>query len=47
MCDFASVYRKFDDVAAFREEIERLERQLTSEAKRHQMDVLAGLEKKP
>jgi len=44
---FASVYRKFEDVAAFREEIERLERQLTPEAKRHQMDLLAGLEKRP
>ncbi|WP_089729446.1 transcriptional regulator NrdR [Candidatus Thiosymbion oneisti] len=44
---FASVYRKFEDVAAFREEIERLERQLTPEAKRHQMDLLADLEKKP
>jgi len=44
---FASVYRKFEDVAAFREEIERLERQPTPEARRQQMDLLADLEKKP
>jgi transcriptional repressor NrdR len=44
---FASVYRKFEDVAAFREEIERLERQPTPEAKRHQLDLLADLELKP
>lgn len=44
---FASVYRKFEDVAAFREEVERLERQPTPEAMRHQPDLLAGLEKKP
>jgi transcriptional repressor NrdR len=44
---FASVYRKFEDVAAFREEIERLERQPTPEAKRHQLDLLADLEPKP
>lgn len=44
---FASVYRKFEDVNAFREEIERLERQPTPEVKRQQMDLLAELEKKP
>lgn len=44
---FASVYRKFEDVNAFREEIERLERQPTPEAKRQQMDLLDELEKKP
>jgi transcriptional repressor NrdR len=43
---FASVYRKFEDVAAFREEIERLERQPTPEAKRHQLDLLSDLEPK-
>ncbi len=43
---FASVYRKFEDVQAFREEIERLERQLSPEATRQQLDLLAGLEKK-
>ncbi|AFL73062.1 transcriptional regulator NrdR [Thiocystis violascens] len=41
---FASVYRKFEDVAAFREEIERLERQPSPEANRHQMDLLKELE---
>ena len=44
---FASVYRKFEDVNAFREEIERLESQPTPEARRKQMDLLAELEKKP
>jgi len=39
---FASVYRSFEDVNAFREEIERLERQPTPEARRNQMDLLAG-----
>ena len=43
---FASVYRKFEDVAAFREEIERLERQPTPEARRQQLDLLNDLEKK-
>jgi len=43
---FASVYRKFEDVAAFREEIERLERLPTPEAERQQMDLLADLDKK-
>ncbi len=36
---FASVYRSFEDVNAFREEIERLETQLTPEMRRHQMDL--------
>jgi transcriptional repressor NrdR len=44
---FASVYRKFEDVRAFREEIDRLERQPTPEARRHQLDLLEDLEKKP
>jgi transcriptional repressor NrdR len=44
---FASVYRKFEDVRAFREEIERLERQPTPEARRQQLDLLAELEKEP
>lgn len=43
---FASVYREFEDVAAFREEIERLERQPSPEAKRHQLDLLTDLESK-
>ncbi len=37
---FASVYRKFEDVNAFREEIERLESQLPPEVRRHQLDLL-------
>lgn len=37
---FASVYRRFEDVRAFREEIERLERTGTPEALRRQMDLL-------
>lgn len=39
---FASVYRKFEDVNAFREEIERLEKQLSPEARRRQLDLLKG-----
>ncbi len=37
---FASVYRQFQDVNAFREEIERLESQPTPEARRQQIDFL-------
>ncbi len=37
---FASVYRSFEDVNAFREEIERLENQATPESKRNQLDLL-------
>jgi transcriptional repressor NrdR len=37
---FASVYRSFQDVNAFREEIERLENQLAPEARKQQMDLL-------
>ncbi len=37
---FASVYRKFEDVNAFREEIEALESQLPPEAQRKQLDLL-------
>ncbi|EIC19418.1 transcriptional regulator NrdR [Thiorhodovibrio frisius] len=43
---FASVYRKFEDVEAFREEIERLERQPSPEVKRAQLDLLSALESK-
>lgn len=43
---FASVYRKFEDVNAFREEIERLEGQPSPEARRRQMDLLAEGEDK-
>ena len=44
---YASVYRKFEDVNAFREEIDRLERQPTPEVKRQQLDLLDNLEQKP
>lgn len=37
---FASVYRKFEDVNAFMEEIERLEKQLPPDTKRQQLDLL-------
>ncbi len=39
---FASVYRSFQDVNAFREEIERLESEPTPELKRHQLPLLPG-----
>lgn len=42
---FASVYRKFEDVAAFREEIERLERNPAPEVDRAQLDLLDTLDK--
>ena len=38
---FASVYRSFEDVNAFREEIELLEKQPGPEARKRQMDFLA------
>ena len=37
---FASVYRSFQDVAAFREEVERLENEPSPEAKRSQIPLL-------
>ena len=37
---FASVYRQFEDVNAFREEIEQLEREPTPELRRQQIDFL-------
>jgi len=37
---FASVYRSFQDVAAFREEAERLEKEPSPEAKRSQIPLL-------
>ncbi|EGV28281.1 Transcriptional repressor nrdR [Thiorhodococcus drewsii AZ1] len=43
---FASVYRHFEDVAAFREEIERLERHPSPDLQNHQMDLLEDLESK-
>jgi transcriptional repressor NrdR len=39
---FASVYRSFQDVNAFREEIERLEKGPTPEFKKHQLPLLPG-----
>ncbi|MDX1431713.1 MAG: transcriptional regulator NrdR [Gammaproteobacteria bacterium] len=39
---FASVYRSFQDVAAFREEVERLESEPSPEAKRNQIPLLPG-----
>ncbi len=44
---FASVYRKFEDVDAFREEIERLERHPTPELQKAQLDLLDDLDPKP
>jgi transcriptional repressor NrdR len=38
---FASVYRKFEDVQAFREEIEKLERDLP-ELEKLQLSLLGG-----
>lgn len=39
---FASVYRSFEDVNAFREEIDRLEREPSSEVRRKQLSLLTG-----
>ena len=39
---FASVYRSFEDMNAFREEIERLEKAPTAEQRRNQMNLLDG-----
>jgi transcriptional repressor NrdR len=39
---FASVYRSFEDVNAFREEIERLEQSPSPELKKHQLPLLPG-----
>ena len=44
---FASVYREFEDVAAFRDEIDRLERHPSPEEHRAQLDLLSELEQKP
>jgi len=37
---FASVYRSFQDVQEFREEIERLENELSPELKKHQIPLI-------
>jgi len=39
---FASVYRSFEDVRAFQEEIERLSNEPSAEVKRNQMPLLPG-----
>ena len=39
---FVSVYRSFEDMNAFREEIERLEKAPTAEQRRNQMTLLDG-----
>ncbi len=44
---FASVYRKFEDIEAFREEIERLRSQPNPAAKAAQLDLLEQLDHKP
>jgi len=43
---FASVYRSFEDINEFREEIDRLQKEPTPELKRHQMSLLTGEDKK-
>lgn len=42
---FASVYRSFEDVNAFREEIERLEREPSAEVRRQQLSLLPSVRK--
>lgn len=42
---FASIYRRFEDVNAFREEIERLERLPSAEARRSQLPLIDLLPK--
>lgn len=37
---FASIYRSFEDVNAFRDEIENLQRQPTAEQRKHQMSLI-------
>lgn len=39
---FASVYRKFEDVRAFLDEIERLERELPPQLRQNQLELLPG-----
>jgi transcriptional repressor NrdR len=43
---FASVYRSFQDVNAFREEIERLQAEPSAEVKKSQLSLLDNLAKK-
>ncbi len=44
---FASIYRSFEDVNAFREEIERLEKLPSAELRRSQMQLIVGEEPAP
>lgn len=44
---FASVYHSFEDVSAFRDEVERLERALSPEAQKHQLTLLPPGTDKP
>ena len=44
---FASVYRSFEDVRAFLDEIERLENELPPEIRRDQLDLLPDESKEP
>lgn len=41
---FASIYRSFEDVNAFRDEIENLQRQPTAEQRKHQMQLIEAAE---
>jgi transcriptional repressor NrdR len=43
---FASVYRSFEDVNAFREEIERLESRPSAELKKHQIPLIPNEDEK-
>ena len=42
---FASIYRSFDDVNAFREEIERLERLPTTDVRQSQLPLIEAVER--
>jgi len=44
---FASVYRSFEDVRAFLDEIERLENELPPELKKDQLDMLTNESEEP
>jgi len=44
---FASIYRSFEDVNAFREEIERLEKLPSAEVRRSQMQLIAAEDTPP
>ena len=39
---FASIYRKFEDVNAFREEIDRLEKLPSAETRKSQLPLIAS-----